>query len=67
MPAYVLQLLAVLPQLISSGRDVIGLVQHATETARRMHDEKRDPTPQEWDELNARIGALQTELHAPGT
>lgn len=64
---YVIQLLTALPSLVKAGMDITALVQEQTAKIQAMQAEKRDPTPQEWDELNARIKALRDELHAPGT
>lgn len=63
--AYALQLLAALPQLIQAGADVMAMVTEAKDRLQNMHDEGRDPTPGEWDDLNARIDLLRGELHAP--
>lgn len=65
MPAllYATQLLGMLPSLLAAGQNVAELVQHGNASLKAMADEKRDPTPAEWDELNAKIRALQDELH----
>jgi len=63
--AYALQLLNVLPALITAGRDVSTLVTQGQAAIEAMITDKRDPTPAEWDALNAQIKALQDELHAP--
>jgi hypothetical protein len=65
--AFAVQLLSSLPTLIQAGVDVTNLVKDSTDKLKGMQDEKRDPTPQEWDALNARIKALRDELHAPGS
>lgn len=61
--AYALQVLAVLPQLIAAGRSVASIVQDANTALAAMQAENRDPTPAEWDALNAQIAALRSELH----
>jgi hypothetical protein len=63
--AYALQLLAALPQLIQAGADVMQMITEAKDRLQNMQDEGRDPTPAEWDDLNARIATLRGELHAP--
>ena len=61
--AYALQLLQVLPSLISAGRDVVGLVSQGSAALKTMAAENRDPTDEEWTALNALIEGLQDELH----
>ncbi len=63
--AFAIELLGQVPALIAAGKDVVALAQsgHAALTA--MQAENRDPTPAEWDALNAQIKALRDELHAP--
>lgn len=68
MPAALLfatQVLGALPQLIQDGQEVAGLVTTANTALKAMQDEKRDPTPAEWDAVNAHLRELQGELHAP--
>lgn len=60
---FAIQLLSALPALIKAGMDVTALIQDSTAKIRVMEAEKRDPTPQEWSELNAKIKALRAELH----
>ena len=61
---FALQVLESLPALIAAGQSVVGLVQQSSEAVRRMVDEKRDPTTEEWDELNAITAALRGQLHS---
>lgn len=61
--AYVLQILAALPQLLAAGVEISAFVQKARDDVERMKDEGRDPTPQEWDALNAEIARLRAQLH----
>lgn len=63
---FAIQLLTSLPSLIQAGVDITNLVSDSTEKLKSMQAENRDPTPAEWDELNARIKSLRGELHAPG-
>lgn len=62
--AYALQLLSALPSLIQAGRDVTALLSHGQATLTAMQTEGRDPTPAEWEALDAQVKALQNELHA---
>lgn len=59
-----LQLLQSLPALIAAGAEVKGLIEDQTAKLKDMADTGRDPTPQEWDELNAQIDKLRTSLHS---
>lgn len=58
-----LQLLQSLPALIAAGAEVKGLIEDQTAKLKDMADTGRDPTQQEWDELNAQIDKLRTSLH----
>lgn len=66
MPAllYATQLLGMLPSLLAAGKNVVDLVTTGNAALKTMADENRDPTPAEWDALNAKIKALQDELHS---
>lgn len=64
--AYALQILGALPQLLQAGRDVNSLVQTGTAALKVMQDEGREPSAQDWQELNDKIAALQAELHDTG-
>lgn len=61
--AYALQLLGSLPGLIQAGADVFGIITTGREKIDLFDRENRDPTPEEWDELNQKIEALRAELH----
>lgn len=61
--AMALQLLNALPALIAAGVEVKDLIEDQTAKLQAMADEGRDPTPAEWDDLNAKIDALRAELH----
>lgn len=65
--AYAIQLISALPALVDAGVSIKNLVSDSTASLNLMQSEKRDPTPAEWDALNAQIAALRKELHAPGT
>ena len=58
-----LQLLQSLPALIAAGAEVKGLIEDQTAKLKDMADTGRDPTQQEWDELNAQIDKLRASLH----
>lgn len=64
---YAMQVLQALPTLIAAGQSVVTLVQQTNDRLKVMQDERRDPTPAEWAELNATIATLRSELHAPGS
>lgn len=61
---FAVQLLTALPGLIQAGMNVTTLIGDSTTKLKAMHDENRDPTPEEWSALNAQIKALRGELHA---
>jgi hypothetical protein len=62
--AYAIELLGAIPNLIAAGRDIAALVSEGKFKLEQMQAEKRDPTPEEWDVLNAQIKSLRGELHA---
>lgn len=62
---YALQILTALPQLLAAGFDVAALVQQARDRLQTFHDEGRDPTDAEWQELDDQIGLLRGQLHGP--
>lgn len=62
---YAIQVLQALPTLIAAGQSVVTLVEQTNARLRVMQDERRDPTPEEWAELNATIARLRGELHTP--
>lgn len=61
--ALAMELLSALPALIEAGRDIAGLVKEGNETLAKAQAEGRDPTKEEWDELNKKIAELRAELH----
>lgn len=61
---YALKALQALPGLIAAGRDVTELAAETGQRLKDMRDEGRDPTPGEWDDLNARIDVLRGRLHS---
>ncbi len=61
---FAMQLLSQLPELIKGGQDVVGLVEDANAALAKMEAEKRDPSQEEWDALNAKLDELRKQLHA---
>ena len=61
--AYALELLTSLPGLINAGAQVVDLIQNGQAKLKAFDAEKRDPTPEEWSDLNASIAAKRKELH----
>jgi hypothetical protein len=61
---YALQLLSALPSLIQAGVEITSTVTSATQKLAELNAQGRDPTPEEWAELNGRIAKLRGELHA---
>lgn len=59
---YAMQLLGTLPQLISAGVEITGVIQRGRQALAAMQAENRAPTAQEWDELNAEIARLRGQL-----
>lgn len=51
--------------LLQAGIDVSAAASQMYAKMQAIQAEGRDPTPEEWDELNARIEDLRKELHAP--
>lgn len=56
--------LSQLPSLISAGVNVIALVKDTEATITKAQAENRDPSPAEWDALNAQIDGLRKQLHS---
>lgn len=54
----------VLPLAIKGVTSAIQLWNEGNVVIAQMIQEKRDPTAAEWDDLNAKIGALQADLHS---
>lgn len=61
---YSIQILNALPGLIATGQNVLSVVQQHRDAMESMLAEKRDPTPAEWDALNASIASLRQQLHS---
>lgn len=61
---YAIQLLTQLPVLIMAGQEVVGLITKGTKALEDMQATGRDPSDEEWKELNDSIAALGQRLHA---
>ncbi len=59
--AFAIEALNVLPGLISSGIDVIDLINKTSADLKKMQDENRDPTDSEWEALNKIVEDLRTQ------
>lgn len=62
--AFAMQLLESLPALIDAGVKVKDLLANGNAKLQIFAAEGRDPTPEEWDDLNASIDAKRKELHS---
>lgn len=59
---YALQFIGVLPTLIETGQDIIGFINNTRDKIQDMLDNDRDPTTEEWKELDAKIEELRGQL-----
>jgi len=64
--AYAMQVLQVLPVLITAGQNVTAFIKQANDALYKMQAEGRDPSAAEWDALNAQIDQLRAILHGNG-
>ena len=55
-------LLALVPQVLTAGQDVLNIVAQGRSTLQTMKDQNRGPTQAEWDALNGQIDALMGQL-----
>lgn len=62
--ALALQVFSILPSLIEAGLEVKELIETTQAALQKMQDEKRDPTPEEWNAINNKIEALRAQLHS---
>lgn len=60
-----LQVLQMLPGLVSAGVQIEGVVASTIGTLRRAQAENRDPTPEEWNAIHTEIEAARQELRRP--
>lgn len=57
--AFAIQAFNVIPGLVAAGMDIYEFVSKASDDLKKMQDENRDPTDQEWAELNTVIENLR--------
>jgi len=62
--AIAMTVMSELPAMIAAGRDIMGLVTQTNAVLKSAQAEGRDPTPAEWDALNAIIRADVSEIDA---
>jgi len=60
--AYAIRLLEALPALIAAGESLTTLIVEGSAALKNMQATHRDPTPAEWEALNAAIAALRSDL-----
>jgi hypothetical protein len=56
------KLLALVPQVIAAGGDVLNIIANGRTALAAMKAENRGPTQAEWDALDAQINALMGQL-----
>ncbi len=59
--AFAIEALNTLPGLISAGIDVIDLINKTSDDLKKMQDENRDPTDDEWAALNKAVEDLRAQ------
>ncbi|CAB4223388.1 hypothetical protein UFOVP1670_37 [uncultured Caudovirales phage] len=59
---YVMAFMDGIPKLIAAGTNIAAAIQEHKAKVGQMVLEKRDPTPAEWDAVNAEIQDLRSEL-----
>jgi len=59
---YTLEVLTLLPALVQTGIAVESILETTAGVLRAAQTEGRDPTTQEWDDLNAVVQGLRTAL-----
>ncbi len=59
--AYALQLLSLLPPLITAGVDVVDMIEKANADLAEMKKNGTDPTDAQWEELNALVEKLRAD------
>lgn len=58
---FAMQVLNSLPSLIEAGVDVYDIINSTNENLKKMMDEDRDPTDEEWETLNELIESLRAQ------
>jgi len=61
---YALAVIQYIPKAIALGKSIVDWVNEQSAIIKRMVDEGRDPTPEEWDALNAVIEAKHEQIQA---
>lgn len=61
---FAIQFLTQLPTLIIASQEVVKLINKTNDALKEMQATGRDPTDEEWKELNDSIAALGARLHA---
>lgn len=59
---YAIQAFEGLSELVSGASEAIKFIQDAVTALKAMQADGRDPTPEEWDALDAQIEALRSQL-----
>lgn len=59
--AFAIQAFNVIPGLVAAGMDIYEFVSKASDDLKKMQDENRDPTDQEWADLNKVIEDLRAQ------
>jgi|GEM_PF-4669745 len=59
---YVLVALSAIAEILKAGGNALALVAQIQSTLGVLRAEKRDPTPEEWQALNAQIAAAMAAL-----
>jgi len=65
--SFAMILIQYLPAAIQGISEAAQLIEWGVERVKTMVAEKRDPSPAEWDELNAKTDALRARLHSDAT
>lgn len=60
---FAIQILDLLPLVVQGVTGAIDVFNKGTEAVKHMRDENRDPTEEEWKELNDATQALRNQLH----
>lgn len=61
---FIMQVMAYLPAALKGVEEARDLIEFGIGRIRAMIDEDRDPSPQDWDELNAKIDAMTEPMHS---
>jgi hypothetical protein len=62
--AFAVQLLSALPGLMAAGVEVTEMIERFTGKVADMKENGREPTEEEWKELNDEIARLRGDLHS---